>query len=824
MNPIALPLRALSSFLASIDRRRRTASSLPPKRWPALLPGLSLALIFLSKAGAETSWACGQFEDNRVLATIGAPSKVIYAVNLGGGALTTANGYAFQAGSGNPNISFVSTTASGYLGGGGTTGDANFDQILGTGAVATSANTNGLIQFKNLTNGKYYRIMLLFADTQAASSGGMITVTAWGSSDSVSHTFAYGSGTQAMGAYASFDFTPSGGAAFAYIGSASSNRQINAVIVSEVKASDLTPQAVTPTLNPNERVVYMATPEMFGALGDGVHNDAPAFNAAVQSIAMMGQRTAGTLYLANKKYLCKDPVNLLPGVTMHGDWKNWTTGTTGSTGTTFVVKTPAGGTAPFLKLLNSNAVIGLNFWYPDQSASSIQPYAPTIFADHNCVLRNVALINSYDGIYINNSHHTLENIYGTPLHVGCQVEFSAQQSYISELHFSSAAWPKSLLAGAPAAGGPHESWMYNNGSAVLLGRDDGDSFISCSVDGYKIGMNFYKHVDPSPSLSGSPGASLVDCTISNTQTAIMSDDMNGSVGIHFTRCTLSGRKVLERSSGSTGNTRMLFHTCTLTSELGNGSVAISSPALTSSDQLQMTNCTVNGQILQSGGCLNLVNCTLNIVTGTPQIGMMTGTVVTSVTGCTYTPTKSIANWASARLLDSPLVATTTTPPTFHWSTVEARRQAAKPANGTLYIATASPYGAVGDGAHDDTANIQSALNAAGTAGGGIVYLPAGHYLTTGTLTVPSGVELRGAWETSHPIGGFRFGTVINAICRNSVIWVTAGSGSATGPSAVSLSATPESLASTSTTSIKPPPRPHIRQRSSDRVRTSTSSA
>lgn len=45
------------------------------------------------------------------------------------------------------------------------------------------------------------------------------------------------------------------------------------------------------------------------------------------------------------------------------------------------------------------------------------------------------------------------------------------------------------------------------------------------------------------------------------------------------------------------------------------------------------------------------------------------------------------------------------------------------------------YGAKGDGTTDDTAAIQAAIDAAETAGGGIVFFPDGDYLLTATLTV-----------------------------------------------------------------------------------------
>jgi hypothetical protein len=59
--------------------------------------------------------------------------------------------------------------------------------------------------------------------------------------------------------------------------------------------------------------------------------------------------------------------------------------------------------------------------------------------------------------------------------------------------------------------------------------------------------------------------------------------------------------------------------------------------------------------------------------------------------------------------------------------------------------TSSPYDAACDGSTDDTTAIQSALTAAGNAGGGIVQIPAtGHNCKiTSTLTVPTNVILEG---------------------------------------------------------------------------------
>lgn len=66
---------------------------------------------------------------------------------------------------------------------------------------------------------------------------------------------------------------------------------------------------------------------------------------------------------------------------------------------------------------------------------------------------------------------------------------------------------------------------------------------------------------------------------------------------------------------------------------------------------------------------------------------------------------------------------------------------------------ASGYGAVGDGVTDDTAAIQSAIDAAHTAGGGEVFFTGRHYIAS-DLNVTPGVTLTGRWYSSgEPVDG-----------------------------------------------------------------------
>lgn len=63
--------------------------------------------------------------------------------------------------------------------------------------------------------------------------------------------------------------------------------------------------------------------------------------------------------------------------------------------------------------------------------------------------------------------------------------------------------------------------------------------------------------------------------------------------------------------------------------------------------------------------------------------------------------------------------------------------------GLVFNVKDAAYGAVGDGATDDTVAIQAAISAASTAGGGRVILPAGRFLVSAEIVLAPGVKLVG---------------------------------------------------------------------------------
>ncbi|MCX8091582.1 MAG: glycoside hydrolase family 55 protein [Verrucomicrobiae bacterium] len=96
------------------------------------------------------------------------------------------------------------------------------------------------------------------------------------------------------------------------------------------------------------------------------------------------------------------------------------------------------------------------------------------------------------------------------------------------------------------------------------------------------------------------------------------------------------------------------------------------------------------------------------------------------------------------------------------------------------------FGAKGDGKTDDTGAFQKALDAAGKAGGGVVFAPRGNYLFAGSLNVPPAVTLRGVWESVPAHNGLRDAGLPRPTDDGTTFLVTGGAGREDAPAFITL--------------------------------------
>ncbi|HVU08350.1 MAG TPA: glycosyl hydrolase family 28-related protein [Verrucomicrobiae bacterium] len=539
----------------------------------------------------------------------------------------------------------------------------------------------------------------------------------------------------------------------------------------------LEPRVIIPTLNTNEVVVAIATPQQYGAVGDGVTDDSAAFQAAINAVYNSGGSGGGVVFVPTGNYAFYNNISVPLGVTLHGDWMDWTKTGNGLAGTTFKVYVGAGQTnaTPFITLNNSTALRDVNIWYPNQNPNSIVGYPFTIGLGSDCVVQNVVLVNSYQGIETfngNGDKHILSTVIGTPLYKGIDLDQIFDVCHAEDIRFSPDIWPASGLSNAPAIGGAYATWMRNNGEAMRLRRVDGDMMMDIHISGYNVGL------EANAASNGQPGITVYSGSISNCAVALLAQDMPGAFGLMFANLTLDGDIAINRTN-ATDDANAMFDHCII---IGRSGIAVSSIGADWHSWMQFQDCTISNAMQLTGpGVFNVVNSTL---LGSTQCVMAATATRAAFTGCNFNPAMNIINHGNAsNLLVDARQAISSPLPIVDWTNVANDFLSRHAASTNLYVTTDVPWGAYGDGTHDDTTAIQSALTAAGNNGGGIVYLPAGKYKLTSTLDVPNGVELRGAFEMRH-----RTQAGTDGHAKGTVLQPYGGQGTTNGPPAIALEA------------------------------------
>src|SRR5207253_333871 len=92
------------------------------------------------------------------------------------------------------------------------------------------------------------------------------------------------------------------------------------------------PTVFVPPHNTNEIVVAVATPQEYGAVGDGATDDTLAFQAALNAVNNSGGVGGGVVYVPSGAYAFSNTLAIPPGVTLQGDWADWSFGANGVVG------------------------------------------------------------------------------------------------------------------------------------------------------------------------------------------------------------------------------------------------------------------------------------------------------------------------------------------------------------------------------------------------------------------------------------------------------------------------------------------------------------
>ncbi len=490
--------------------------------------------------------------------------------------------------------------------------------------------------------------------------------------------------------------------------------------------------------------------------------------------------TGGIVYFPEGVYLFKSQIVVPRGVTIRGDWKRPDAGSK-IEGTIFNIQYGKNSTSyaqAFIVMQPSSLVTNLAFWYSEQNAASIVPYPATVlfgqtgyWGNDYCNVRHCTFINSYIGVQFNPKNGggcpNIFDIYGTPLSEGIEMDCIADVGRFDGIDFSAKYWEGSGLSGSPSAG-QIDSWLYNNAKGIVMRRNDWSYTCNYSANGYSVGFL----AEESPSTvdgGGKPNGHNYGFELKNCKVGVQVSGCS-SAGIMFTRVNMqscnTGVVLLDGAEGPAQ-----FYECTIE---GNSAAVNMTESATS--QLMFQDCTLDGVTHVNGGHFQAVH---NIIGKNVNIGAKARTIFNDNR---YRSGASLVNNSIFECATShngtfsyPIM------PDYDADLMAVRTN--RPSRSALYVVTEPEFGAVPGTILDDptsladcSAAIQKALDKAASEGGGIVYLPSGHYKCSSNLVIPTGVELKGSSDIPTVPRG-----------QGAIIEVCVGEGNENGTPFISMS-------------------------------------
>jgi len=463
----------------------------------------------------------------------------------------------------------------------------------------------------------------------------------------------------------------------------------------------------------------------FGIQPDTGADASQAMNVAVRLLARAG---GGTLWLPAGHYRLSQPLTLNNNVTIRGDWAPPEPGKP-IQGTILEMTANRGDAEgpPGISLNNGSAVIGIAFWYPDQQADKITPYPVALkqFGGAGMGVENITFVNAYRGFACGPEGCALffaRNIYGTVLETGIKIDGTSDIGRMEKVRFSPDYWAGSGLPNAPTATGPHVGWMAENGSGIIMRRNDWSYAYDVELKGYRYGFQSLPSLeddDVKKGIKNYPNGQNTKFRFIDCRTAIHCENVNDD-GMMFHDIDITGAE-----EGILANA-----TFKGTLQIQNSRISASKAAirLLGPGQILLTNCSLAGDLSSPSGTIDNTTGFVELMGCTPQISAQSG---------------------SAPGIGEIRVEPATVPPMD--KLVDPYRtptdRFAPPTN-RLAVVTDSVYGAKGDATTDDTDAVQKAIADMMTSGG-TVFFPSGEYRITRELVVPTGVELRGVDEAPH---------------------------------------------------------------------------
>ena len=485
------------------------------------------------------------------------------------------------------------------------------------------------------------------------------------------------------------------------------------------------------TKNPcKDLLVADATVLSFGAVGDGISDDTEAFKKALEYVSSIG---GGTVFVPEGKYRITDKIKIAPLCALRGDSKIFEDEKI--CGTVLLCEYGKGNddflSEAFIEMETDSKISNISIYYPEQmKQGKIIPYAWTIHMFIGATVEDVALINSYRGVRIGpdvNLLTTIRNLYGTPLKLGIYIDHNVDIGRFENITFTPDFWVNSGFEAPDIY--LIKNQLINNAVGIRYERVDWTYFWDFTIEGYNIGM--LSHASSTGSSEpGCAGGQIYNAKISNCNTCIKIDDITWA-GAHLTKSYLStadSENAIAINLGERFDTSYSLYQCEIKSKgygiITNGTGNISLVA-------SMLECKKDAVRLNNEGTLSAIESDVKgRVLLSEKIRNAEFVNVSNLNLEDNSTSEKTRIITSDEQLDTPDI------PDFDYNKIYNH----KPNGKSLFVLNDV------DKNKDISLELQVLLNEAYKVGGGIVFVPSGEYRLDNSVTVPSGVELRGCGD------------------------------------------------------------------------------
>ncbi len=501
---------------------------------------------------------------------------------------------------------------------------------------------------------------------------------------------------------------------------------------------------VTPGYNKGETVFagynlneYLEEhPEISVLNAKGEEDYSPVVNSLLSGLASVG---GGALFIPSGEYAFRRDIYVPDGTSIIGEWVNPDENPE-ARGTIFKVYCGKGDqNGAFISMGQHTMVQNLSFWYPEQTVDSFATYPPTIDLNQYTFAKNITLYNSYFGIRSLTTANCPNawNIYGTPLNIGLDFDMVIDIARIEEIHFSPDYWIESELAGAPTSADDIqalEDQLYNYAIGITLRRIDWSYVTYSDIEGYNTALMFAQSIDGNWPNGQCVGLTFTDCKyghfaygVANTTESLLDITMeNCEYGVYIT---------------GEAEDRIYYDGAI---RYYDSDIEATKYAVYQESNNQRFNMMASvirgGRVYTKNGNNVFINNEFQTVA--PHIELDYGTVTGILIG-------NVDVYGDPITFENPGLCKYTykeEPIAIDDYDKMTREEAAARVVGPASENYRIPTDLDTSGATDMTEKIQGYLTELGANGGGTLFLAPGRYRVDGTLSVPTGVELRGAGD------------------------------------------------------------------------------